>query len=147
MPILNIFQMLLLFVQTKRSNTTLCSRVWICLCACLHRNCATLIFSSNLQIRGWTDIGLVWITNTLENINVMHNRLLACHSKPAIILLWATDSPSSHKATKGHSSLWQRMERVRGVEPLSRLWKSRVITVIRYPPSVAVATFSGQSPL
>ena len=29
---------------------------------------------------------------------------------------WQPGSPSSHKATKGHSSLWRRMERVSRIE-------------------------------
>ena len=40
-----------------------------------------------------------------------------------------------------------KFERVGGIEPPSSAWKADIIATIRHPLSVAVATFSGQSPL
>ena len=37
------------------------------------------------------------------------------------------------------------VERVTGIGPVSRPWQGRIITIIRYPPSSAVADFGGQA--
>ena len=37
------------------------------------------------------------------------------------------------------------MERVTGVEPVFRPWQGRIIAAIRYPPTLAEASFGGQA--
>ncbi len=46
----------------------------------------------------------------------------------------------------GQKSESQILERVRGVEPLSQLWKSWVIAVIRYPHTFGVSRFELELP-